>query len=509
VTRINLYIRNLGSAYLLLVITIAYSLGTVPLAFAYLGKSIFGLWALTVQIGLVLNLADGGMAGALMRILIDYKDEKQNPDYRKTLYTVWLTFIVIAVVLFLAVISTKTLIMEILKIPPDLQSVFPSFLCGYVAIFSITLAARPLGLILAAHQRNDLVNFGGMIGLVLSFIALWLGFHWGFGIWAFLGAQAIAFFPIFFLNFWQASRLGYLPTFHLSDCLCLDRLKEVAAYGWQRIVASLGYTLTLTMPAFVITRILGLEATATWAVGTRVQQLALQFTSRIGDQGYAALAEMHVRNESKILRRRFLEILSITTGIASIFMALMIASNSDFITLWTNGKIFWPQDLNPLIAGLLLMVVLQRLFWLPVSIAKDLGISRYMSLCEAAAAMLIIWLWPRDSFSLASVAIALLAAGTLITFPVYLTRGAKVMGLEVRDSIIFVTRLLLLVALPSVIAAILAGHYIPTPTLLGLSLKSASIGLVALASCCAFPEIRKPLIEILLRFTKFKRTRAS
>ena len=504
-TRINLYLRSLSSSYLLLLVSTVYSLASVPIALHYLGKSMFGLWALTLQIGIVLKLADGGMAGALMRILIDYKDEKQNPDYRKTLYTVWLTFIVIAVVLYLIVFLTQSMIMGFLKIPVDLQSIFPSFLSAYMILFCLSLAGRPVALILAAHQRNDLVNMGGVISLAIAFPTLLLGFHLGYGIWAFLGAQAITFLPAICLNLWQTIRLGYLPAFRIRDSFSRSRLKEVSAYGWQRLIASLGYTLTLTMPVFLITRFLGLEATATWAVGTRIQQLALQFTSRIVDQGYPALAEMYVRNELVTLRRRFFEIVCITFGLTSIFAALMIASNSDFVHLWTAGKVAWPGEMNPLIAGLLLMFILQRLFWLPVSVAKDLGVSRYMTMCEAALALLIIWLWPRDSFSLASVAIALLAAGTLITIPVYIARGSRVIGLEARNSVIFVSRILILVISPSVLFAFLLNHYMQTSTWIGLCLKSGCVGVAALAACLAFPPLRKLLDGLFSHLTKLKR----
>lgn len=66
-----LFLRALGSGYLLIAVTAAYALISIPLALHYLGQAQFGLWALAVQVTAYYALIDLGMTTSVCRHLIE------------------------------------------------------------------------------------------------------------------------------------------------------------------------------------------------------------------------------------------------------------------------------------------------------------------------------------------------------------------------------------------------------------------------------------------------------
>src|SRR2546423_14389169 len=85
-SRLKNFSRALTSGYVLLAANVIYTFVSVPLALHYLSKAEFGLWALTSQVAGYLTLLDLGMSGA-SRILIDYKDSKDQSDYGSVIQT--------------------------------------------------------------------------------------------------------------------------------------------------------------------------------------------------------------------------------------------------------------------------------------------------------------------------------------------------------------------------------------------------------------------------------------
>ena len=77
-SRLKKYTLGLVSSYAQIGATVLYSLVSIPLALTFLPRAEFGLWALTSQIAGYLALMDLGMGSSVARILIDYKDERNN-----------------------------------------------------------------------------------------------------------------------------------------------------------------------------------------------------------------------------------------------------------------------------------------------------------------------------------------------------------------------------------------------------------------------------------------------
>ena len=86
-TRFKRFVHSLASGHVLLGANMLYTLAFVPLAWSYLSKAEFGLWALTTQIGGYIALVDFGMGASVARILIDHKNDRAGGGYGGVIQT--------------------------------------------------------------------------------------------------------------------------------------------------------------------------------------------------------------------------------------------------------------------------------------------------------------------------------------------------------------------------------------------------------------------------------------
>jgi O-antigen/teichoic acid export membrane protein len=135
----------------------------------------------------------------------------------------------------------------------------------------------------------------------------------------------------------------------------------------------------------ILTRLIGLEAAATWSVCTRAYLLLVQVITRIFDYSSSALAEMIVRGERERLMRRFREIAVLSVNLAVAAGALLAVGNGPFVRVWTAGKIGWPAR-NDLLLGIWLVTCLTvRTHCGFVSQTKDFRFMRFMYFIEGFA----------------------------------------------------------------------------------------------------------------------------
>ena len=129
-SRVRHYTRSLASGYAAFAANTVFSLVSVPLALHYLSKAEFGLWALTTQIAGFIGLVDLGMAGAISRIIIDYKEDRASGDYGSVIKTGFLVNAAQGIVVLLLSLACAWLLVPWLEIGPELEHNFRWLLAG-------------------------------------------------------------------------------------------------------------------------------------------------------------------------------------------------------------------------------------------------------------------------------------------------------------------------------------------------------------------------------------------
>jgi len=172
----------------MLAATAVFSLASVPVALHYLSKEQFGLWALMCTMVGYLSLVDLGMSGSVSRLLIDVKDDRDGGHYGSLIKTGWLVLLTQGLIVFAAGLIFANSFAQLMAIPANLRPDFIRLMYLFCGVVALGFATRIFSHLLTAHQRMDLVNYAGTLAPLVNFAALWVFFHFGFGVFSLVWA---------------------------------------------------------------------------------------------------------------------------------------------------------------------------------------------------------------------------------------------------------------------------------------------------------------------------------
>ncbi|MEI6350042.1 MAG: oligosaccharide flippase family protein [Verrucomicrobiota bacterium] len=402
------FARSLVSGYGLMGVNTVYSLLSVPIVLHYLSKSEFGLWALVTQMAGYIALVDLGMTGAVVRTLIDHKDDRDGSAYGSVIQTGFYVNVIQAVLITLAGMACSLFALRLFAVEPVLQGTLTRLLLAQCVVVGLGFMLRPVSVVLEANQRYDIWNITQIFQQVLNLLVLWGALHLGAGIfslvWAGLAAQL---FYIVFAGI-GCVRLHLLPERGKWGRPTWLLFRELFSFGLDVFVFALGSQLVNASQVILLTHVLGLEAAAVWSVCLRTFNLITQFIYRVFDFSSGALAEMMVRNEKARLLSRFRSITILSGSLVAVCAVLFELCNQSFVQLWTGGKIAWSQANDALLAIWLVLLVFMHIHTGLVGLTKKFEALRYLYFLEgvffAGVSLLVIPRWGTTGMIATSIA---------------------------------------------------------------------------------------------------------
>lgn len=388
-SRITNFKRNLAASYLQLGVNVIYSLVSIPLILHWLPKAEFGMWALLVQLMGYMALVDLGMTSATARLLVDHKDDRANGHYGSFLKASFVVGGGQALLILIIAGLVAPWLASLMNIPPEHERIFVLLLRTQGVITALTYVIRPLNLLLYAHQRMDLQTYNEIFNLVASLGLLVLFLSKGYGIFSFVYGNAITALigPIYL--FWNCWRLGLLPRSGEWGFISRKLFTELFGYGFQIFLFNLGCQLQFASQTIVVSRVLGLEYAASWAVGTKMFTLAFSLISRPYGAALPGLSEMVARGERERLKSRFRTLVQLTASLGAVFAGTYVLCNGLFVAVWTSGKIVWPTQNDILLAAWLFLISTQTTHCTFVSVTKQFGVMSYILLGEGCSFILL------------------------------------------------------------------------------------------------------------------------
>jgi O-antigen/teichoic acid export membrane protein len=381
--------NNIASSYAVLVLTAVYALASLPLALHYLSKEQygldrFGLWTLMSSIGGYLSLIDLGMSGSISRLLIDHKDDRDGRTYGSLIKTGWIVLGLQGLLTLSTAWMLAPLLSDLLNIPENLRAEFIALMRWLGLTLAFSFSTRIFSHILQAHQRVDIFNYSQILALALNFLLLWVFFALQKGVFSLVWAQLISSASSIAICLLACLHLRLFPAVGAWGRPSWAQFREIFDYGKDMFLVSVGTQLIMASQTLIITRRLGLEASAAWYAGTRAFNLVSQAIWRISDSSGPAFSEMLVRGENSLLRERYRAVLTLTASISGFAAVTYAFCNSVFVNLLTHGKIPWPL-LNDLLLGLW-MIVLSILHCHNcfVLVTKKVGFMRYVYFLEGS-----------------------------------------------------------------------------------------------------------------------------
>ena len=380
-SRIKNYASALASSYLAIIVNVAYTLASVPLALRYLENSELALWGLTLQIAGYVALIDFGMAGA-SRILIDYKDNKDDSAYGSVILTSALVSAVQGSLVLLAGVMLAFALPPLIRVPDELSAEFSWLVIGQCGMAAANFCSRIFAHLLSAHQRHDVLNYAQTGLFLVSFGVLWLCFERGWGIYSTLWAQLCGWVLATIIALICCLQLHLFPARPSWGRPTWAKFAEMFAFGRDIFMFVLGGQLIHASQIILISRELGLNAAAVWVICTRPFTLVCQFVYRIFDTSCPAFAEMIVRKERGQLLHRFRSIVVLSSSIAVLAGATFAVSNQPFVRVWAESKATWPIGTDVALALWLVVNACARCHVGLIGQTKEFRFLRYLYLFE-------------------------------------------------------------------------------------------------------------------------------
>jgi hypothetical protein len=388
-TRSKRFASGVVTSYGAILVNIFYTILSVRLALHYLGKEQFGLWALALQVSGYMVLLELGMSSAISRFLADHKDDVNGGEYGSLLLTGGVVFAIQGGMIAIAGAVFSFAAPGLFHIPPALASDFRGVLLIITSLSGFSIATRSLGGPLWAFQRMDITNLLAIMTLVLGYGALWLGFRAGYGIYslAYAGIPTAFLSPVIICII--CSRNGYYPNRGSWGRPQGILFKKLFSFGKDVLLMSIGSQFVNASQVMILSRLAGLDAAATFSVGTKLFTMGQQFVGKVLDNSSPALTEIFVRGDRIRFNERFWNVVSVTTFLATIGATALMMGNQMLIALWTSGVIHWSLGADVILAALLLVTSLSRCFVSIFGLVGDLRPVRYIYFLEGCVFILL------------------------------------------------------------------------------------------------------------------------
>jgi O-antigen/teichoic acid export membrane protein len=135
----------------------------------------------------------------------------------------------------------------------------------------------------------------------------------------------------------------------------------------------------------IVTRTMGLSAAAMWSVGTKIFSLIYQLLTKIEGTAIVFFSEMMVCGEHERLKTRFRQIYQLSAGFAVASIAVAVAINAPFVSLWAEPTLAWKLPLSGLMGLAVFLNVVTRCHVDLILHTKTVSGLRYLYLLEAVA----------------------------------------------------------------------------------------------------------------------------
>lgn len=413
--------------YALVAANIAFTILSIPLALRYLGKEEFGLWALAQQIGGYFLLIDLGLTSAMSRLLANHKDDVNGGSYGSLLLTSSITFSAQGLLLVIFGVIFALAAPGLFNVPDRLADDFCNVLMLLALLHGATIASRAITAPLWAFQRLDISYGFGIVALVGGIVFLWMGFHAGLGIYSFPLAGFPPMIVCSFAGLVFCQRRHFYPAFGAWGRPRWAAFKEMFHFGKDVTLMTIGSQLVNASQIMILGRVAGLEAAATFAIGTKFYALGSQLAGRLVESSAPALTEMYVRKESTRLKQRFFDIFRTSLFLATTGAVALVAANSMAVTWWTSGVISWNFYWDIMLGLLLIGTITSRCLVGLFGIAANLRPVRNIYLAEAAL-FIAAGLPAASSFGISGLLAASLGAHLLVTAAFSAVAARKIVG---------------------------------------------------------------------------------
>jgi O-antigen/teichoic acid export membrane protein len=275
--------------------------------------------------------------------------------------------------------------------------------------------------------------------MVVSFAVLWAGFALGWGVYSLLAVSVVSLLVGTSATFIACRRLGFYPSPANRGRYDSAIFKELFRFGSGLFLMNLGTLMASASQVILVSRLMGVESAAIWAIATKLFTMAQQFVAKILESSAGGLTEMLVRGDLTGMRKRFRDIVTVSAVLAVFLSAAIALLNGAFVELWTSGKITWNPWNNLLLGCVLFSTAVIRCHTGLVGITKQIRGMKYINLLEGAV-FIILSLFLVPVLGMAGLLVGTLVCNAGVAGIYGISRTAQYFGVRKREVILWIYR---------------------------------------------------------------------
>lgn len=337
--RWRLIYKAAGATAVSRAVSMACSLGQVPIALHHLGKESFGLWmTLTGAVGL-LNFADVGIGLGMQNKISTAHGKDDLESARKVFMTGFALLTAIAVALFGIGLAAGWQFDWAAFFKIETPELRPQVRLGLFVVFASFCLGFPLSAaqkLAVALQLGWLQAAGGLFGSILSLILVAVAAALKLDLVPFL---AVAVLPPILINLGLLKRLisilkwRFEPLKHLRS----EHARGILAAGSLFVLPQLAAALLHTVPPVILSATLGAASVAPFNITQRLLGIIHQVQGMIIYPLWPAYAEARSRGDLEWIRRAFRSSVIHTLWAVPLLCVAFVLIGRPAILLWTHS----------------------------------------------------------------------------------------------------------------------------------------------------------------------------
>ena len=385
---VELVARNVSTRYLAIFVDGIIGLMVLPFNVAHLGRSAYGLWALTTSITWFFGVLDLGYSGALVKFVAQYRAWRDHSALNEVVSTICMVFTALGGLCFIVTAVIAWRVDSFFHLDPGQAHTARQLLLIIGAFLSVQLPISVFGAVVYGFQRyyrNNAVSI--FLSIVVAIINV-LVLSSGHGLVSLVASTTAVRILVLGAFVWNAYRV--FPGLQVRRSLFRrERLREVTGFSVYMAVLDWSAKLNYSSDTMVIGAMLDTTTIALWTVGQRITQLAQQLTSQLNGALFPAVVDSDASQRQDQLQLILIQGTKLSLALAAPLCVGLISLADPLIRRWV-GPQFSPSVL-PL--QIMLTIVLVRNVTASANlILRGAGQHRLLTYTNAATAVVNVLL---------------------------------------------------------------------------------------------------------------------
>jgi O-antigen/teichoic acid export membrane protein len=385
---VELVAWNVSTRYLAIFVDGAIGLMLLPFNVSHLGRSAYGLWALTTSVTWFFGVLNLGYGGALVKFIAQYRAWRDHMALNEIVSTIGVVFTALGGVCFAVTALIAWRIDAFFHLDPEQAHIARQVLLIVGAYLSVQFPLSVFGGVVFGFQRfyrNNATSIGTSVAVAAVNVAV---LNAGHGLVALVAAVTAARGLSLVVFVWNA--YAAFPGLQVRPALFRRaRLREVTGFSVYMLVLDWSAKLNYSSDTLVIGATLDTTAVALWTVGQRLAQLAQQLTNQLNDALFPAVVDSDAAQRHDHLQMILIQGTKLSLSLAAPLCLGLIVLADPLIHSWVGPQ--FAASVLPM--QIMLTVVLVRIMTASANvILKGAGEHRLLTYANATTAVVNVLL---------------------------------------------------------------------------------------------------------------------